>query len=133
MGFNIADAEPLDYNFGEYGDGDTHPIKEPTDKQVRKFFKRISQEAGRNQAELQATVARRPEETDADYETRLTRDQDKLADEQVTLSAASRRRTLEILSEVCSGDPSVEQLEKLPERGQTEFLRYIRTELVPKG
>ena len=132
MGFNIADAEPLDYNFGEYGDGDTHPIKEPTDKQVRQFFKRIAQEATRNQEALQETIRRLDGETDDDWTARITRDQEALAEQQVTISAESRHRVLEILSNVCSGDPSVEQLEKLPERGQTRFLRYIRTELVPK-
>lgn len=133
MGFNIGDVEALEYNFGSYGDGETHPIKEPTDKQVRQFFKKLSKETGEAEEALLATIKALDGETAEQTAERLRAHKDELADAQVEISAASRHRVLGFLAEVCSGDPSVEQLEKLPERGQTEFLRYIRTELVPKG
>ena len=133
MGFNVGDVEALEYNFGEWGDGDTHPIKEPTGKQVRQFYKKLSQETGHAEEALLATIKPLDGETNEQTEKRLRAHQDELADEQVRISGESRHRVLAYLSEVCSGDPSIEQLEKLPERAQTAFLHYIRTELVPKG
>lgn len=133
MGFDIADVAPLDYNFGPYGDGETHPIKEPTDKQVRRFFKNLVKEERVASEAFAATVEAQEGETDDARRARLEGDIERLEELQVEISEASRRRVLGYLSDVCSGDPSVEQLEKLPERGQVEFLRYIRTELVPKG
>lgn len=133
MGFNVTDAEPLDYNFGEWGDGETHPIKEPSDKQVRRFYKNIAKESRTADGELLATIAKLDGETDEDHRARLDRDAEELEARQTEISEQSRHRVLGYLSEVCSGDPSTEQLEKLPERGQTRFLAYLRTELLPKG
>ena len=134
MGFNVAeDVEPLEYNFGAYGDGETHRIKEPSDKQVRRFWRDIAKEERVATAELQATIARRYGETDDVYAARLTADAEALEDEQVAISEASRHRVLGIISAVCSGDPSVELLEKLDERPFVKFFAYLRAELVPKG
>jgi O-methyltransferase involved in polyketide biosynthesis len=133
MGFNVADADPLEYNFGAYDDGETHPIKEPTDKQVRRFFKNIAKEVRVADGELLATIANPDGRTDAEHQVWLAEHAEELEARQMEISEQSRRRVLGYLSEVCSGDPSTEQLEKLPERGQTRFLAYIRSELVPKG
>lgn len=134
MGFNVADdVEPLTYNFGAYHDGETHTIKEPSAKQVRKFWRDIAKEERVATAELQATIARQDGETDDVYAARLTTDAEALEDEQVAISEASRGRVLGIVSAVCSGDPSVELLEKLPERPFVKFFADLRAELVPKG
>ena len=144
MGYDVADIKPLEYNFGEYGDGETHVIKEPTDKMARRFIKRLGRESDQiglevsriNQAERELGVQQEGE-SDEDYRARFEREHDDIADRQEAIGAASRHRVLEWLSEVCSGDPTVEQLEKLPERmlvGDKGFLTYIRVELSnPKG
>jgi hypothetical protein len=133
MGFEAAEVEPLTYNFGAYGDGEQHTIKEPSDKLVRRFFKNISREDRVAQEQLRATIANQDGETDDERNARLTEHAEEYEELQVEIAEQSRHRILEYLSAVCSGDPSVEQLEKLPERMQIGFFRYIREALVPKG
>jgi hypothetical protein len=132
MGYDANDVEPLWYNFGAYGDGERHDIKEPSDKQVRKFFKAIAKEDRISREQLLATIGNRDGETDDERNARLTEHAEEYEDLQTEIAEQSRHHVLEYLSAVCSGDPSVEQLEKLPERMQIGFFRDIRTELVPK-
>lgn len=134
MGFDAGtDIEPLTYNFGAFGDGETHVIKEPSDKQVRKFFKAIAKEDRISREQLLATIETRDGETDDERDARLTEHAEEYEDLQTEIAEQSRRRVLEYLSTVCSGDPSTELLEKCPERIQIGFFRYIREALVPKG
>jgi len=133
VGFDAADIKPLTYNFREHGDGEEHTIKEPSDKQVRKFFKAIAKEDRISREQLLDTIANRDGETDDERDARLTEHAEEYEDLQTEIAEQSRRRVLEYLSAVCSGDPTVEQLEKLPERMQIGFFREIREALVPKG
>lgn len=111
--FNAATTvKPLDYNFltveGGKGRG---IIPEPTQKQIEDFVAGFQELVKDLRAQTNGEVS------------------EENAEEAMTHMRDLRRRSTEIVSELCSGQPSVEEIESLPPRLQSAFAKWVRQEI----
>ena len=102
-------------------------IPEPSEQQVTDFFREWWTLIEKNRTWDGEKPAE--DETPEQRDERLERDF--VAQQNAALAVTARRR--ELLSEVCSGTPSVEELEALPHRVQRAFIGYIMRMLDPQA
>lgn len=112
-GFNAGSSvEPLEYDFttveGGKGKG---AIPEPSQEQLEEFS-----------ADFQALV----EEVRQESSGSMSEDS---PEDMLVQMRDLRRRSTEIVSKLCSGQPSVEEIESLPPRLQTAFSKWVRQEM----
>lgn len=107
-------VEPLAYDFSKFGGG-AGRIPEPNTDQIVRFWSDYAAHiTAISKESLDDTVEGEPVDN---YER----------------SMANRARLREIVSEVCSGTPSAEDINKLPGRHQGKFITYIQSALTPEG
>jgi hypothetical protein len=135
MGFDagtIVDA--LEWDFTKYGAG-SGTAPEPTDQMIerfkRKFFhiaKGTSAQAAKQLQLLSEEEAETPKTLTDAIATLDTVRGDNAAE------AELRKALIQICAEVCSNEPRVDQLDKLPHRPLQAFVGWLLGELVaPKG
>lgn len=118
-GFVAQDAvEPLHFDLNPYVKV-SGTIREPTDKEVQKFFAAVT-DAARSVANVSAGAS--PEMV-ASLLTSIGMEQFEAIEEAM----------LAAVTDLCGGTPSRAQLEKLPHRQRQAFYGWLMGELTPKG
>lgn len=133
MGFKAAEvAETLDYDFSPYSDA-KGAIPEPSAEQVNVFNARyiaLMAALARFQGNRQRRAA--DPETEETEDRTLMQELDAMVAESTELSPEMKRIDTElrqIVSDVCSNEPSLEELSKLPSRQFRAFLAWLNEEL----
>lgn len=146
MGYTPAEGVPaLDYDFNPFVDvkGQT---PEPSDKQMGDYWKGYGRLIRENQRGTEGWL-RKLQVAQAAVEASESLDQKAKDKAQKALDAvgaeydawseqngdATRSRRKDLLAEVCSGQPSREDLDRLPGRVYDDFESYMQEELTPKG
>lgn len=131
MGFKGSDdVKPLTYDFTPYHGTGEVTIKEPSDKQIAAFYRGYSKHLRLNRDDAVAWDEKMTGAAD-DAARRAIEDEYAEWQEADVEAKLARRRVL--LSDLCSGDPSIEALEQIPGRWLDEFESYVVEELNPKG
>lgn len=126
-GFDAGAAvEKLSYDFTAFGGG-KGDIPEPSPEQVASFWAELIGALTRH-AGHKAVVAKDGESEEARDE-RLR--QEVIEGKHRSIETIARRR--ELVSELCSGTPSVDDLCKLPARVLAAFEAYIQEALSPEA
>lgn len=116
MAFDAATTSPLDFTFRPHLDL-TGTIPDPSEAQVRAFNASIDQISSEGRKALTELAA----DTDTSDEDRRARAAQ--IDEQV------HERQLDAVAELCSGEPSRDQVAQLPYRVQVGFIAWLTKEL----
>lgn len=136
-GFNAGSVfEPLDWDFTAF-DGGTGTTPEPTTRQIEDYLTGL-RELIENIRNL-ANQAVSDDDADADDdEDEFTEDRVAEVMDSIDPNTSEGERQMdnmtELIAELCSHEPSVEQLEKLPHRVRTAFFGWITGQLLdPKA
>ena len=125
-------VEPLEYDFTDLKDvrglEDVQGvIPEPSAAQVRAFNLAARAEIRRLAAEITETSG---DTADLPAVAGLAGVLDILSAQSASLSSEAIRRQAQMLSALCSGHPTVTQLEKLPWRIMSEFAKWLTGEVM---
>jgi hypothetical protein len=131
-GFDASSiVEPLKFTLRPFADVEG-TIAEPTSLQVEKFFADSRKEQLRAMREARE-LGLVPDDADSDEEmtpAQLEKFLEALAKIDPRRTAAARKRSAEILSALCSGQPTTGQLLELPLRILREFSAWIQGEVL---
>jgi hypothetical protein len=111
------EIDTLTFDFTRYAKGAKGVIPEPTTEKLRAFqkgLKAVIRESLKNTKEPPAN------ETQLESMKRIIG-----ADDTDELAVMVEARTFELISDLCSGTPSVEQLQKIPYRVQQAFVGWL--------
>lgn len=119
-GFDAATAvEPMDYDFTKYKAG-KGTVPEPSNDDMKSFQQEF------------ATIMRRGQQLNVSEDEAL-----KMSEEDFT---AFQKQADEVgeeldaaLAKLCQGQPSLDQLKKLPFRVKTAFSRWLMDQMSPEG
>lgn len=129
MGFDAGTiVEPLNWTFVKVtkDEADQGTIAEPSDKAIKKLFRELA----KLNTELVTNLGLDPKVATVPQVLQALGDIPDDATEELSLDTHLRKLT-ELFAELCSGSPSVEQLEKLPLRIRIPFFNWLREELRP--
>lgn len=126
--FNAAEAvEDLEYDFTKYVDGCVGVVPEPSSDQMDAFFKSL-QDTAKSVKGLRTKVQKAKEEDMSDEEMQA------LLDEMDDIQFGDfTQKMVEAAGEVCSNQPSAEQIGQLPHRVQQSFLKWLMEAFRPEG
>ena len=125
----VAQSDPLTYDFTRYVEGAKGVIPEPTSRQIREFFRGLRELSGIEEEQTKAaaknrkTTQRRAGSAGIggrDFEALLA-----VLDRPDEEFEESDRRAAELVALLCSGQPDVEVLNKLPSLVFSSFLSWI--------
>lgn len=122
-------VDPLDYDFSAYK-GPVGTIPEPSTKQVNDFFK-----AMKNMVKDVRKLSRDAGPKDVDPDNLTDEDLETISDQIDAAGEVAEKyqaQTREILAELCSNEPSADDLALLPQRVLGAFSSWLVGELRPK-
>lgn len=127
MGFDAGTVvEPLDWDFTKY-DGGKGTVPEPTDKMIETFFRDIAKAA----AEMFTTLGiDKDEAAAADPVTVI--ETVAATDIETPLTTKMFDAMFKATAKLCSNQPSLAQLKKLPMRVRSRFVTWLIGELSPE-
>lgn len=136
MGFVAKDTvEPLDFDFRPHLDV-TGTVPEPSSAQVDAYWHAMGTlakaEQDRLRADAKAEAERLAEDGDGDDGLDRATIADTLANMDPERLKAQRAEIIKALGALCSGQPSTEQLDKLPHRVLQAFSGWLLGELSPE-
>lgn len=127
--FNAAEAvEELEYDFEKYISGCKGTIPEPTSKQMETFFNSM-QDVAKEVKSLRSRVQKAKTEEDLSDE-----EMQQIVEEMDSLNFGDYTKKMNAAAgELCSNQPSAEEIDQLPHRVQQSFLQWLMGEFRPEG
>lgn len=119
--FNAKDYGSVAYNFGPDAPEIKGTIPDPSDEMIQQYHKdirQLMQDSGINDLPSETEMRLHPERMD-EYMDRLDKH------DQID----THHQLLEIIAKLCSNEPGVDEMMKLPYRKRIRFVRFAQKEL----
>jgi hypothetical protein len=131
MGFDAANVvEPLDWDFTKFGDKDDKgTVPEPTDRAIETFFKDVAKATKEVLKDL--GMPEREIGSDADAASRMIETIAEISPD-TPITTKMFDALFRATARLCSNQPSLTQLKKLPLRVRIAFVTWLMGELNPE-
>lgn len=128
--FNASAAiEPLEYDFAPYQPEVKGVIPEPSEEQVQTYFKAVTK-AAEGVRHLRATADKVQQGGEIDGDNP---DVAALMEEMENFDMAGMLRSItEAVADLCSGQPTADQIQALPFRVRQEFVKWVGSQFRSK-